>query len=431
MSNKRRAYQTWFGTTIIAIFYGASYTSIALFYNTIMEQTGCTITECSVVFTAASIGMMLSSFIAGNLIEKNPKLFPAISTFGVLILFGSIYFSTSIYLIWVCAFIYGFSFSIISGVYGNIMITRWFNIGRGKALSIMFAIANGMIAVLIPLYAKLIVFFKGALGAAFIGVGTTIIGLSMVLLVNSKFPEDYNLQPINIGKVEVQKNSEMTETDTYEYAMPALRMAFTPTFLLIFFSVFFISFATNMYSTNSMPIFQSFGLEYEKASLCVSIASITALFLSIISGILIDKIGARITISIYAIAGALSLFISPLMKGWNACIFLALTINFCQIWMMVGSTTLPGIFGLSKCGMLIGWCSGAASICGCIAAPVAANIYERTGSYKIAMYLAGSLVVLAVIMLFFGLSPSMKMAVRKADQKYKKHINMLGERNNV
>lgn len=417
MNNKKKAWITWVGCTISGALCGLVYTAITLFYDTILKQTGCSPTQFGLIFTLISLGMIIGGMFVGKLIGINSKLFSSIGACGTAVLYIAIALSSNIYVIFASAFIFGLLFSFIGSTLTSIMLSQWFNRGCGKVVSYANTFANATPIVMIPVFASMVTAWGAQRSAFIIGIATTVICLICALFLIARFPGYYNIEPVDFGK-EKENAQRVSETETFECSMPLGKMAVTPAFLLLFFGVFFMSAGNGIYSTNTTMLYQSFGLTYENAALAISLNGIAALVLVFLMGIVMDKVGARISCIIFAGMSAVGCLLVPFISGWSGAILLAITICGCRIWMFIGPVVIPQIFGVKKSPPLVGWIISSSSVASMIFGPIATTIYGNTGSFAIPMFIAGILMIVSIVCLSLGCSPKVKEAVIKADAQY-------------
>ena len=304
-SNKALAWRSWLGVTISSCLLGVSYGAPSLLYDTILENTGCSATQFGLIFSAIGIGLLIGSLIAGRLIEKNLKLFPAIGALAPLMLYGSFWLSKSITVIIVCAFLYGVIFQFSANIYLAIVTNRWFHRGSAKMISIAFVCQNLAYMALIPVFSKIVLLVGGTSAALVLGLIFSGICLVCNVLLVGHFPEHYHLAPYSLGKAKAAEETVQEEADGYECALPLRKIATTPVILMLILSCFLLSMGTNMYFSNSSMLFQSLGMSYENAATCMSIASFGGMAINFLSGILVDRFGPKVGFSVLAARSSL------------------------------------------------------------------------------------------------------------------------------
>jgi MFS family permease len=290
-------------------------------------------------------------------------------------------------------------------------------------LSIAFVFQSFAQMVLNPLLANLVVAIGGSKSALMMGVTITGINFIMMAFVVGRFPEHYGMRPVDIGKeprsAKDTKTMDNIRGGEFECSMPAGRIAFTPAFMLLGISIFFIASGVNIYFPNSVMIFQSFSLEYTQAALATSVAAFAGMVINLICGFLADRIGAKKTIMLYAALGASACLLTPVLRGWPGVIVFAPLINCCVVWNMIGPLTVPKLFGINKSGTLMSWLTVGGSLCSAIVGPIATGIYGATGSYAAPMVAAGIAIVAAIVLVNIALSSKMEALVRKQDAEYR------------
>lgn len=420
MSNKHLAWRAWFSTAVCSSLTLVSYGAIALFYETITSQTGCSAAEYAFIFSMIGFGMFISNIFVGKALEINNKLFAILGGFCILLFYGSVSFSTNIIIIYIFAFIYGLLFNLCGATCFSISNTKWFLNGRAKALSIGYGIGSGASVLMNPLCARVTLIFGGRNSALMVGITFTMICVLTIAFICPRFPEYYHMEPYNWGNESIKNSSVPDDISQEGCLLPPGKIVFTSSFLLIFFSVFLLAGAVNIYLTNSVTIFQSFGMNYINAVTGTSIASAAALVLNLFSGIFIDRYGVKTVIFIYAVLGGTVCISSPILTGWSGMILFALMINCCQIYMMYGGMVVPHMFGNKNSGILMGWLQLASSFSSMLCPLIASFIYTETNSYSVSLVIIGIGVLGAACMTLIALSDNTHRHLLNTQEKYLK-----------
>ena len=419
MTNKTRAWLTWLGLAIVGSLMGVAYGAPTLLYETILENTGCTPTQFGFIFSAMGIGLLIGSLLVGKAIEINSKAFSMAGSLCALILYAAIGLSNSIFVIIVAGFLYGLIFQFCGNSLLSAMCARWFNIGRGKVVSIAFVLQALASVILNPILAKLVVAIGGKAAALLLGIVFSGVSFFLLAFAVSRFPEHYNMKAIDLGKnMKEEKISEEKEAEGYECSLPVLKIIMTPAFLLLAVSVFLMSMGSNIYFSNSTMIFQSFGLDYESAALAMSIYGIAGMAISFLSGVIIDKLGPKKGLSIFFGLAAAVCLACPLLKGWTGAVIFAVFIPCCSVWNMIAAMALPKMFGVKRSASLMGYINFCGSLCSIIIGPIATGLYGRTGSYVTPVVITGAGIAIATVFVWISLGDKMAAGVRRRDEMF-------------
>ena len=203
---------------------GVAYGAPTLLYETILENTGCTPTQFGFIFSAMGIGLLIGSLLVGKAIEINSKAFSMAGSLCALILYAAIGLSNSIFVIIVAGFLYGLIFQFCGNSLLSAMCARWFNIGRGKVVSIAFVLQALASVILNPILAKLVVAIGGKAAALLLGIVFSGVSFFLLAFAVSRFPEHYNMKAIDHREnMKEEKISEEKEAEGYECSLPVLK----------------------------------------------------------------------------------------------------------------------------------------------------------------------------------------------------------------
>lgn len=420
--NKKRAFMNYIGAVLSGLAGGCAYAGVVLFIMPMCEKLGCTATEFSIVFTAIGLGMMAGGFFIGKLFAKfSPKYVGLVGSVGTLVFYASMAVGNSVQLVWATAFIFGVTFGMSASILFQVVVTNWFNRGRGMLVSIYTVICNlgGMI---IPIViAQLMSLFGAEKTVLIFGIICTAIPAVCCISLVTSLPSAYGMQAVDIGKEKASKDGnekiQNSQTD-YNAAMPASKIARTSVFIMVIACIIFLVTANTMYYNNSTNIYQNLGLTYEDAAYCISIASFAAMVTVFIFGVLCDKLGAKITIALYSVVAAAGMFIAVIFSGWAAAIALAVFSTFAQCGDMYAPMVLPKLYGGEKSVVLLGWAGIASGVGSMIGAPIAAGIFDATGPFNVALIVAGVTFIVAAIMTLGILSNKTSERIREMDAQY-------------
>lgn len=420
MTTEFKVWRAWTGVTVTGCLMTVAYSGLTLFYDTVLETTGCSSAQFGLIYSAMGIGLMIGSLLAGRVLMINMKRFSMLGALCAFTLYGSISISKSITLIIICGFLYGMLFQLCGNILLGILASRWFNKGRPNLLSISFSAMSLALALTLPFVAKAISALGGKIVAFCIGVIITGISLVMTSFVVDGLPEDYGITAIDLNSVSGDEEIEAV----FESSMPLYKCIFTVPFALLAGSVFLLATGSGIYFTNSIMIYQSFGISYVDAALGTSICGAAGMLTNLIGGLLVNRIGPRKGIAVYALLGAIVCLSVPALKGWRGAIIFAVFINCCAIFNLVGPMALPVLFGVKKGSMLINWLVGVSCVSSIIVGPWATWLYGLTNSYSIPMVIAGFGLLLAAGMIYVVFGKNMMLSIKRVDSEYRRqHID--------
>lgn len=418
---KTKAVIGTFGMAIALAFSIVSYSAVVVLQGALCEQMGYTQEQFSLFFSMRSVGTFVMSFVLGKLVTKiGAKMTVIIGSFGSLIGFAAMAVCDSVYVLWIIGFVVGAMSAMPGFVTFNIFVSRWFNQGRGTMMSIGTIVMYAVSILGVPMIASA----NTTLGvtSACLGVGVIFTGVSLLcgLFAVCKFPEDYGTTPVDIGKpAAAAQQTASQQQNAYEPKLPATALLKLPATILCLLIPALMSVGSQMVMAYSVNIYQSFGMDYMTASLCMSISSFGGVFISPIFGILCDKIGTKKSITIYGVLGFLSCVLIPLLlDGWVAGVAFAIMINVSCFSNMYMGLVMPSIFGRQQSPILMGWGGTVQGVLGIFAAPLAMLLYSINGSYMPVLVACGVTFLASVVLNYVVMSPSTPEKVKELDAAY-------------
>lgn len=418
-SYKTKAIVGTIGMAIVLAISIVSYSAVVVLQESLCQKMGYSAAQFSVFFSMRSVGVLVISFFLGKLITRlGAKLAVIIGSFGPILSFGMLAVSSNVVLLYVVGFLSGALATLPGFVAYNIFVSRWFNQGRGKMMSIGTVVMYIVSIVGVPIIASANATY--GVTAACWGVGILFTGISLLcgLLLVCRFPEDYGVAPVDIGKAAPEStDGAAAQQEAPAQGLPAAAYLKLPVTILCMLTPAIIAMGTQMVMAYSVGVYQSFGMDYLNASLCMSISSFGGVFISPIFGILCDKIGVKKSITIYGVLGAAACVLIPLtMHGWAAGISFAILYNLSCYSNMYAGLVMPGLYGRNASPTLIGWTETVKGIIGIFAAPLAMALYGIQESYLPVLIACGIAFFLSVTLNLVVMSPSAKKRIQALEQ---------------
>lgn len=422
-SYKTKAIIGTIGMAIVLAISIVSYSAVVVLQEALCQEMGYSAAQFSVFFSMRSVGTLVISFFLGKLITRlGVKPAVLIGSFGPILSFGILAVSGNVVLLYIVGFLAGALATLPGFVAYNIFVSRWFNQGRGTMMSIGTVVMYIVSIVGVPIIASANATY--GVTAACWGVGILFTGISLLcgLFLVCRFPEDYGVAPVDIGKAAPKSASNATvQQDAPAQGLPAASYLKLPVTIVCMLTPAIIAMGTQMVMAYSVGVYQSFGMDYLNASLCLSISSFGGMFISPIFGILCDKIGVRKSITIYGLlGGAACVFIPLTMHGWAAGIAFALLYNLNCYSNMYAGLVMPGLYGKDTSPTLIGWAETVKGIIGIFAAPLAMALYSMQDSYLPVLIACGIAFFLSVALNFVVMSSSSKKQIQALEQRHER-----------
>ncbi len=309
---------------------------IGLFFPTMIKELGETQTAVSAIVSFSLIGGVATIGFFSKLYSKY-SLRKVVLGLGVLasISYMLVYFTDSITVIYVLAFMMG-SFGLgASALAAPMLITKWFDDKRATAMG--FAIAGSGLGPM--LIAPLIIgsIDQGGYRLGYLvlgGIVLTIIVLSFLLIKDS--PEKVGLEPYRDGS-SASKKEKQQKTSVYDYTLKEATssLMFWP-FVLFCFLVCIV---INGILIQLPSYFGSIGFDSNQVGLVIALyACITGLG-KILTGISYDKLGYKHSNTLFFGAMLIAFILLGMVPANNNLVYLF--ILFAGLGFGVGAVTVP------------------------------------------------------------------------------------------
>ena len=416
-SGKRRGIRTIVGTWIGVVATIGPYTLLSIFLAPISARYGINLGQASLIYTFAGVGSLVANVFVGGFMDKyNPKFSYLIAAVATLLFYLTLSFSTNLTLLYIMAVFFGVG-SILGGyTAGQVLITKWVSNGRGTMMSLATVVMGAFIIVMSPLVTNLISRLGVSATALLIGVLCFGLCVFSALFLISRAPEYYGETPFSIGK---EKPSAVKKTSDVDIALPLNRILMTPTFYVTVVCSFFITCAMMLYTSNAIPLNLTLGLSEMDAAFVFSIFNLLQIVLVMLFGILVDKIGPSASIIIWCGAGGFLFLINGYVSGLTGAILVSIAASTGNIAGMHGAVLFPKLYGLKNSSNLIGYAHVLCSLGAMTGPPLAGFIYTGTGSYWMALMIAGAFMTLSLVFTSIANGKRSREAIKTADEKYR------------
>lgn len=421
MNYRRKAITGMVGLTIIMALAGCGNTVFVLLRERICELHGYSDAMFAVIFSTTAAGALVGNMLLGKLIPKlGIKKLTIISSCGPIATCAALTFIENIYAVWVSGFVFGMLISFGFTVTFNVFISNWFNEGRGKMLSIGNIGMSGLGIIFSPLVATLISHLDTATSTIGIGVVMSAILLLASIFLVCELPSAYNAEPIDIGKgkAKEEKNTSQDQSHVYEPEMPMAMLLRIPRTILCIALPGILTIGTTILYTNTVLIFQDFGISYLAASYCMSILSISGVIWVAIFGVCSDKFGQKRTIVTFTAICSVAMFAALLLHGLAGAVFVAIFASMVRYANMLSGLLMPSIYGSKKSTELISYAGTLMGLAGVCAPAIGAPISAVTGSFRSLLPVLGVIYALALVLILVVMNDRTKMEIKERDQQY-------------
>lgn len=408
------------GISIQSVFGSYVYMTVIYCQSYLCQVRGITPAQFMVFFSFYTAGSFLANLINTQLLKRLPlKTIATIGAFGPAIALIGLRFAPNLPAIYALGLIGGTAMNITGIVLNGVVMSTWFNRGRGKVVGFCQSGRNICGMLIAPTIAA-IISSQGALNALMIiGIGFTAVDLICAIFLIQNDPSYYGLEPLNL-EFKTKERKKVVVTG-YESAMPFKKLFTMPVTYVYLVIVVLTGIAGSMHTANQSTLQQNlFGVELMQVSYNSSMCSFCMMFFNILFGMLVDRFGFKKCFAVafgwVAVAYAL---IPSLVTGAIGSIIFCLCVMIYQTQMYLPSLFCPGVFGAKKSASLqpyIGLVSGAVGI---VAPLISAAILSSSANpYRgITFAMSGAFALAAILVLVVGSKKSLE-SFKMADAPY-------------
>jgi len=370
---------------------------LTAFMTPIAATSGWTYTQISLATSIRGLEIGALDPIAGIVVDRWPArrlMFIGTAVFVV----GAIIISRSDNL---ATFYIGFLFAGLGSSFCHNMvpmtvIARWFRKNIGKATGILYS-GFSLGGLFVPVLVKLIDTYGWQNVMLYMAFGALVMGLPLSLMFRNR-PEDHGLLPD--GEV----STGTAETKKADFGLTLREVIRTRSFWVIGIVGTLQITAVHAVTVHAVPSLTSTGFDRSTAAIGVTIFSLTGIPMRIIYGVLADKFDKKY---VYALSNGIttvSLILFGLLDG-NSFAMMAL---FGIIYglgvsgaMCVRVPITREYFGVKSFGAIYGTLSIFTVIGGVAGAPIAAWVYDSSGTYFPIWYIYAGLTAAGMFLLLF------------------------------
>ncbi len=293
----------------------------------------------------------------------------------------------------------GFASGLIGTVTVTVMINYWFNKNNGLMTSIAMGFSGLAAALLSPILSGIIANAGWRTGYMVLALITVLFNLPAILFPIALKPDYKYMEPYG-GRKETSSEVTGSQSDlSISAVMLVILMVYTG-----------CAAAASALPQHFSGIAESYGM-LQTGALMVSACMISNTAGKILLGTLIDRFGAKLSISIYAaviVCGALLIVIS---RSSVILIAAAAIYGLCYSMGTVSTAMLTReMFGPAKYSRVYPKLAMATTISNAVFTTVVGMLYDMSGTYSTVILFLGCLIVLAFCMVQLAYARKAKMA---------------------
>lgn len=387
---------TWVGAVIMTALTYGSYLTFSNYMFPYSDRSGHTIGEIALLFSASGAGTLVFSLLLPRILHRlRIRSVVPIAAVGLLLPYLALAFSDSLAVLYLASFIFGASVVFTGFGVSQTAIMWWFSykqIGRRlTALTSGLAVMTLIEAPLIALAIEHFGFVATALGQ---GLVTALLVALVARTMLCERPEHYG------AVVDTAPPGDRAQAGVHR----SILMVGVWPFWLIIGAAVVESLIFTGYSNNASPFYQSFGLDPVQAAVGISIVSGLQAVTALIFGVLVDKIGLRLSVLAFGFVVSGTLLSAQFVQGFGAAMIWAVFMSFFAFINFVGPVGLRTLFPHADAAAVNGYGGAASQVGVMLGAPVAGFIFTATGSYLGFTNIAAGLMLVCVGLVWVALS---------------------------
>ena len=390
------------GFIIMALLHSMLQTCFSLFLVPVTEGMGVTRTQFSLCTSVVAIVTMFVSPKMGKLLgKKNTRTIFTLCVAGMGLSYATYSFATEIWHMYISAALVG-AFSCGAVVMPvSIIISNWFEKGRGTAMSIALAGSGLGGTVITPILNNLMASQGYSRAFLIFGILMVVIEVPIAFFVMRPSPADMGLEPF--GHNSVDKASSGKKKETVEVNVTLAELKKQPFFYIYLLGIFAMCVCGyGSLGQLSAALTDSYGATFSAAIVSFFLLVLTPAKISL--GWIYDKFGSKIgtiyVMAVYGIAFLLLAFVTD-----NPMVMYAMAVCF-SIGISSGtvspSVVTAATFGSKDYGAIFGFVNIFSMAAMIVGSPAIAAVYDFAGSYKFAWITCFVLSILSIICLVYA-----------------------------
>lgn len=384
------------GTTI-----GLGINVAGLFFSPIASDFGVGRGSVSATLTVYNLVQAFTALLAPKLLRR--FTFKQMAVAGTLIQVCTTFLismTPNIPVMMVLNGIRGFGAGLIGTVTVTVMINYWFNKNNGLMISFALGFSGLVGAVLSPVLTNIIAASGWRTGYVVVAVLTVLFNLPAIIFPIALKPDYKNMEPYGGRKDTGVSNTASPESLTISVSMVVILMIYTA-----------CSAATSALPQHFSGIAESYNM-VATGALMVSATMIANTAGKIILGVLIDRFGSRVSVSIYAVIVAIGALLIVVSRNSFVLVAAAVMYGMCYSMGTVSTSMLAReMFGSAKYSRVYPRLSMTTTVSNAIFTTVVGMLYDMTGTYTSIILFLACLIMIAFSMIQLAYIKKAKEAI--------------------
>lgn len=333
-----------------------------------------------------AMGIFFSPMVSKNLAKGNMKKIQSLSIIGFCLGYFAYSFATSVYHMYICAFLVGFCWLNAALMPVSMMVTNWFNKQRGLAMSLAMAGIGLGGTIFSPIVTSLLESFGWRMTYRIMALVILVIALPTALFILKKKPENMGLKPLG---------ADEAPTAAAKAAAPARKLQITvkqSRMKLFFWLILLGIFCNSIINSGALGQFPPAIQEMHGASLqaaIISMYSLIGIFGKLALGWINDRFGIIVS-SVYGCTCFILAFLFMLFADSHVTMLYLMAVVF-GLGNAIGTVTPPlvttEVFGKENYAEAYGIINSVSQVGLALGSLLVASIYDVSGSYTAAWIL--------------------------------------------
>lgn len=396
-------------SVIVGIGKGALNNSAGLFLLPVTNELGVGMGTLTLYFSVSAVVTMVFLPIGGKLMAKYDTRYIIVAGIllqaGAFALFGVMQHVFGWYLLAIPLAMGGVFITVIVG---PVVINQWFRKSTGLALGILSAAGGLFGAIAQPVAANLISGLGWRMAYISIGVAALVIIIPIALFLIKRSPKAHGVLPY--GADEGGQDASGTQGPANDEGISMKIAKKSPALYMLMLFFFFIT-SIASFSQHIPTHLQSIGFTLKDSGTVMSFYMIGILVGSLLLGVLVDKLGSKLTAIATMLIGILAIGTIIVTKENLTIIMIAVAV-FGLISSSIGiiaPALASTLFGKKSYSEIYATASMGLAISSIIALPAYGFIYDAVKSYVPVLYLLIAMLILSIITVFIAFANKNKL----------------------
>ncbi len=367
-----------------------------LFFTPICEEFGILKGEVSLMLTICNIALAIGGLIVPRVLsEKTLRPLLIVATVALATSTAALALCGSIMPMYALCVIRGLSAGLVTFVFVTTVLNKWFVAGIGLATSIAMGCSGIAGAVFSPVVNALIGSVGWRMGFVVLGVLTVVLNLPAILLLPSLEPETSGLKALGADEQAVAQDAPAQESR--DQAIPI-----NPTVFVAIIGFALITSAITALPQHFPGLAETYALGAAVGASMLSVCMVANTVGKIGLGALIDRVGTRISVILYAALVAAGLVMLLITRTSSTLIVGAVLVGLSYALATVGISMITrDAFGLANYGKTYPTMSLSGNIANAVFSSVVGFMYDFTGGYTLTLVVFIALVVCVCAIVFY------------------------------